>query len=63
MQQTLKLDNKKGKKSSFYEEKSLVGFTPELATSDLLSFSLQFLHPSHNWPSRPDQKKDGERDE
>jgi hypothetical protein len=30
MLQTLKLNNKKRKKSSFYEEKSLVGLTPGL---------------------------------
>jgi hypothetical protein len=30
MLQTLKLNNKKRKKASFYEEKSLVGLTPEL---------------------------------
>jgi hypothetical protein len=28
MQQTLKVKNQKWKKSSFYEEKSLVGLTP-----------------------------------
>ncbi len=35
MLQTLKLNNKKWKKSSFYEEKSLVGLTPDVSEQNV----------------------------